>query len=387
MTSRRVRVRLGERSYDAIVGEGLLRGLGPRVRRACATARRALLVEDRGVPARTRDAAADSLARAGLLVRRVPLAGGEGVKSPRVLERLLAAAADARLDRDDPIVSLGGGAVGDVAGLAAATYRRGTPWINCPTTLLAMVDAGVGGKTGVNLATRRGLLKNAAGCFHQPRLVVCDVAALRSLPRREFSAGLAECLKHALIARSTPRRDPSLLARTDGLLARPANRPTITDPLAALIARNVALKAGVVEHDEFERRAAGGRVLLNLGHTFAHAAETLAGLRTPAGRPLRLLHGEAVGLGLIAAANSAATLGLCPATLPASVAELVGRAGLPTRVAGLPSAAVLRRRMLDDKKSRGGVLRLILPLALGVCEVVAAPPARAIDAGWDAVRA
>jgi 3-dehydroquinate synthase len=409
-----VPVDLGPRSYSATIGRGVL---GPALRGtliACATpradptdrvtplgpVRRCLIVLDTGVPATLLDAAIDALHTQGISPHAHPLTPTEHDKSLASLASVLESAARAGLERNDLILALGGGIVGDLAGFAAASYRRGIRFIQCPTTLLSMVDASVGGKTGVNLLVpdasgHAALLKNMVGAFWQPAAVIADTAALDALPDRHLRAGLAECVKHALIARSIPGPTPSSdpLVGLRSTIARVLAR----DPAAAaeLVAHNVALKARVVAGDERELAPskAGGRALLNLGHTFAHAIETLPGLSPDPSRPdlAPLHHGEAVGLGLVAAAAAAACLGMLPAALAAEVTELVAACGLPTRVRGLAPTAEVAARMAHDKKASGGVLRLVLPDAsdgsgLGRARVVEGPPPHAVAAGIDAIR-
>ncbi|CAN5781417.1 3-dehydroquinate synthase [soil metagenome] len=353
----------------------------------------------------------------------------EQAKSPATLERILIEAARLRLERGDAVIALGGGIVTDLAGFAAATYRRGIAAILIPTTLLAMVDAAIGGKTGLNLdvpmdddaagtggsqvaagsrsaaggAMKTRLIKNAAGAFHLPALVVCDPDALRTLPLREVRCGLAECIKHAVLGPALG--DAKLWAWTaanlDAILR--AEMPALSE----LIRRNAACKVRVVETDERETstKADGGRMMLNLGHTFAHALETLPGLswRDAEGRtqigPLR--HGEAVGLGLLAAVRVSEEIGLLKqrnakkaqgkgtrsavrastAGNPRSTAEedsgalshqlirVLRRVGLPTAIDGLPRSETVLSRMIDDKKVKAGRVRLVLPSAGGECRV------------------
>jgi 3-dehydroquinate synthase len=294
----------------------------------------------------------------------------------------------ARHERGQPLIALGGGIVGDLAGFAAATYRRGIPLVHCPTTLLAMVDASIGGKTGVNIALGAGaegsLKKNMAGAFHQPTLVLSDVEVLRSLDARQFRTGLAECIKHALIG--AHGGEPALLPWLEDRL------PTILaqDPatLVELVTRNVRLKAAIIDGDEREELPDGGRILLNLGHTFGHAIETLPHL-TPDGDPAKapLLHGEAVALGLVAAAETARELDLCDAAAVDRILAIISRCGLPVEINGLPPADRIVALMGFDKKVAEGKLRLILPVGLGAAKVLANPPLPAILAGLEAIRA
>ncbi|RMH23610.1 MAG: 3-dehydroquinate synthase [Planctomycetota bacterium] len=381
--SQSVRVSLGERAYHVEIGVGLLGALGASVRDAVSAApRRAFLVADDNLPHELVGAAVSSLDEAGFAVTTERVVATESNKSVATLERLLASLARSRHERGEPVVALGGGIVGDLAGFAAAVYRRGVPVIQCPTTLLAMVDASVGGKTGVNLSVGGALLKNMAGAFWQPRRVLADVAALRSLGDRQFRAGLAECLKHGLIA---GRLDPALAEWTAGAL--PSLHCRDEGALVKLIGRNVAVKARVVEADEREA-ADGGRALLNLGHTYAHAIETIPHL-TPDGDAANapLLHGEAVALGLIAAGAAAEALGRVESGFVDRLRALVADAGLPIEVAGLPDSAELTDAMTHDKKVAGGRLRLVLPTGAGLAEVVSDPPMSAVGAGFDAIRA
>jgi len=361
------------RAYDVVVGEGVLAELGPRVA-GLLGAGRCFLVADSGVPQGVVGSAEASLRGAGCEPVTRVVEAGEAHKTWQAAGELLLAMASEGMERRHPVVALGGGVVGDLAGFAASAYRRGVPIVQCPTTLLAMVDASVGGKAGVNLPgpAGAGALKNMAGAFHQPVLVLADVAVLESLPVRHLRAGLAECIKHAMLCDAVPQRDPGLLEVTRGALrAWKGQRPS-GGLLVELIARNVALKAGVVAEDEREELTGGGRALLNLGHTFGHAVETAPGSA--------LLHGEAVGLGLIAAANTAIALRLVGSECERLTRELVEHAGLPVVVEGLAPAQV-RARMAHDKKVEGGKLRLVLPVGPGRAGVVEGPSEDAVLAG------
>jgi 3-dehydroquinate synthetase len=252
-----------------------------------------------------------------------------------------------------------------------------------------MVDASVGGKTGVNIVLGEDLKKNMVGAFWQPTIVLADVATLRSLPKRHLRSGLAECIKHGLIAASTPGysgTDVDLFHWTSAALLK--IRMGDLDLAAELIARNIAIKAAVVRGDEREESPDGGRALLNLGHTFAHVLEGIASL-SPDGEPDQapLTHGEAVALGLVAASATAHAMGEADGAVAEAVRIAVERLGILSRVVGLPPATQLLERMRDDKKVRSGRLRLILPTTLGRARVVESPPDRAVLAGWDAIRA
>lgn len=388
MTHSRIPVLLdGTRDYEVLVGQSLADTLSERVRAICPRAKQAFVVIDAGLPRSASEHLSAALSRRGFRIASIVLRPSEPDKSLTTLDRVLVALAESRHERSDPVVALGGGIVGDVAGFAAAVYRRGVPIVQCPTTLLSMVDASVGGKTGVNLRTSDGSLKkNLVGAFHQPRLVVADVSLLPSLPDRQWRAGLAECVKHALL--STPFGDPSLLewieANARAILAREAL------VLTELVARNVAIKARVVAGDEREEAdsESGGRALLNLGHTFGHAIETLPDL-TPTGDPADapLHHGEAVSLGIMAALHAAESYRLAPASLRDRIGSLLSRLGLPTKVRGLPAGERVMELMGHDKKVQGGVLRLVLPHTGGRCIVQTNPSPAIVLAAIDSIRA
>jgi 3-dehydroquinate synthetase len=392
VAERRVRVEAGAGRYDVIVGAGVLGTIDHAVATAARDATGIGLIADAGLPPET---VATVELRLGALapVATLTIEPSERDKSLATLERVSAHLAEAQLERAGGlVVALGGGIVGDIAGFAAASYRRGVRVVQCPTTLLAMVDASVGGKTGVNLAVHKAggvdLRKNFVGAFHQPSLVVADVAVLDSLPERDFRCGLAECFKHGLI--SAGWGDPDLLdwteTATPALLAR--DRPALVE----LVARNVAVKARVVAADERET-AAAGRMLLNLGHTFAHAIETMSGVSpihpdSPAasaeGGSLR--HGEAVALGLIAASRLSAALGLAGHDLSERIGRALAAAGLPTAAWGLPPADRIRAAMAHDKKAAGGKMRLVVPLPGAQATVIDEPDAAVIDAAIGALR-
>jgi 3-dehydroquinate synthase len=415
--TRTIRVHLGPRSYDVIVGAGVLSELGTRLR-AVVDAGRVLVVSDDVLPPALTSQAGESLTAAGLQVSWASVHASERDKSMATAQRITEAAAAARLERGDAIVALGGGVVGDLAGFAASIYRRGVACIQCPTTLLAMVDASVGGKTAVNLvvpasagapdsprgggtrqeaATGERLLKNMAGTFHQPRLVLADVRALATLPHPHLRAGLAECIKHAMLGMDFGDGTMLPLLEKDGP-AIAAGRG-LEGALVKLVARNIAIKADVVAKDEFEQslieRGRGrepsnaGRESLNLGHTFGHALEAMAWL-TPDGDRANapLQHGEAVALGCIAAAATAEALNQVPAGLTETIRRVVASVGLPTRIAGLPDDDAIIAAMMDDKKVRGGTLRLVLPwLELGRVRIAENPDPAAVKHGLAAIRA
>jgi 3-dehydroquinate synthase len=274
---------------------------------------------------------------------RLVVPPGEATKSIAELGRVLEFLAGQRLDRTSVLFAAGGGVIGDLGGFAAASYLRGIDYLQVPTTLLAMVDSSVGGKTGVNLAAG----KNLAGAFHQPRGVFIATGLLSTLPPREFAAGAAEVIKTGLLG------DADLFAELERAPLAPAS-----PGLAAVVRRCCAIKARVVEADERELAPDGGRALLNLGHTFAHAIEQVAGYGT-------YLHGEAVAIGLAAAARLSQKLGRIAAADTARIEAVVAAHRLPVRLrAPLPLAALLGS-MGRDKKVRAGELRFIVLHAIG----------------------
>ena len=381
-------IRLGDRTYEVAVGHHLLAQLPARITDALGTLpSRVLLVVDIGA-SKHADKAEHALHNAGSQTFRLDITPTEKSKTLDTFGRILSAAAEAGLERSHPIIAIGGGIIGDVAGFAASAYRRGVPSILCPTTLLSMVDASVGGKTGINLASAQGhLLKNMAGSFHQPALVLADLHTLTTLPQRHQRSGLAECVKHAML--SADFNDPQALQWIDD------HRQQILDmeaeAIGALVVSSVRLKASVVEQDEREEASVssgGGRARLNLGHTFAHAMETIGHL-SPTGNPADapLQHGEAVALGLVAASHAAWAAGVCGPEVQQTCTDLLKSLGLPVSVKGLPSNEELIERMQTDKKVADGKLRLVLPTRLGSAKLFDNCPLEGVAAGWSAIRA
>ena len=338
---RTVRVGAAAGAYGVTIGRGLLAESGcvqPRV-----PGRSALIVTDRHVAAHYLEPVRRAYLAAGFTVAEAIVEPGESSKTLGEVERLCGAAVTAGLDRGSVIVALGGGVVGDLAGFTAATYMRGVSFVQIPTTLLAQVDASVGGKTGVN----HPLGKNLMGAFWPPALVLCDLDVLDTLPAREWRAGLAEAVKHGVLADAAYFR----------WMEREAPRLAANDPQARrrLVHRSVQIKARVVTADEREK---GARAWLNLGHTVGHAIETALGYRD-------WLHGEAVAVGLVAAARLAVRLGLSAPTDASRIEGLLQRLNLPTRMPpGLTPDRVLAAAG-SDKKRRDGRLRWVLPAGLG----------------------
>ena len=332
---KRVRVALSERSYDVLIGEG---GLSSRAFRECArSASRIALVSSAPVLKRHGARLRDALQATGATAA-IPcvLPDGEAAKTVRSWDRLLRSFAEAGLDRSSLVLAFGGGTVGDAAGFAAASYMRGLRWVQVPTTLLAMVDSSVGGKTGLNLKAG----KNLAGAFHQPSLVVADPSFLATLPAREFRSGAFEVLKCAFL------RGGSLLAlmeRTRGL------RGASPRDLEAAIAAAVSVKARIVERDE---RESGDRALLNLGHTLAHAMEAALRYRG-------MTHGEAVGHGLEFVVDLSEGMDLASAASAGRMRKAIAltgvRPGFPARLADRAADLVL-----GDKKRAGAQIREVL---------------------------
>ena len=335
----RVTVGLPGRQYDILIGADLLSRAAEHIAPLAPT--RIAIVTGAAVGtlyAKPLRAALGHVAP----VEVVTLPDGETYKDWSSVSTILDALVAGGADRRSLVVALGGGVVGDVAGFAASIFMRGIRFVQVPTTLLAQVDSSVGGKTGINHPQG----KNLIGAFHQPQLVISDTSTLRTLPDRELSAGLAEVLKHGLLAdreyfEDVVRDMAALRARDPAALTR-------------AIARSCQIKAGVVERDE---REAGERALLNLGHTFGHAIEALTGYG-------RWLHGEAVACGMVLAADLSHRTGLLEGAYLGPIQQAVDAAGLPVRIDGLSAEAAIRS-MRGDKKAEAGAVRYIVLEAIG----------------------
>jgi 3-dehydroquinate synthase len=342
-----VRVALAERSYDIEIGSGTLAGLPDFLRTRCDTDH-AVIVTDNVVDALLADAAGDRLVEEGWEVDVLVVDAGETSKSVEVADDLWNALLAEGADRQSAVIAIGGGVVGDLAGFVAATFARGLDFIQVPTTLLAQVDSSVGGKVGVNLPGA----KNMVGAFWQPRGVLIDVDVLRTLPPREYRAGLAEVVKYGVIL------DDVFFHYLESHVAE-VNRQDAA-VLARLVEGSCRLKADVVERDE--RETTGLRAVLNYGHTFAHAFEAL-------GDYTSLLHGEAVATGMRCAARLAARLGRIDQATVDRQDALLERLGLaldPPDVEGQELLRVMHR----DKKASAGKLRFILPNRIGHVDLV-----------------
>jgi 3-dehydroquinate synthase len=339
-----VKVGLGSRSYDIVIGRGVLNSLGARMKSIRAGAR-AAIVTDANVASLHLGAAKTALGEIGHT--QVEVAPGEHSKDYATFAKVCEALIAAKIERNDLVVALGGGVIGDLAGFAAASVRRGLDFIQVPTTLLAQVDSSVGGKTGID--SPQG--KNLIGAFHQPLLVLADTALLDTLPKREFNAGYAEMAKYGLLA------DASFFAWLesnwqDVFAGGPGREHAI-----AVACRG---KAGIVARDE---RETGERALLNLGHTFGHALEADAGFSG------KLLHGEAVAIGIVMAFEFSVKRGLIPADAAARVARHFKACGLPVRVTDMfnepPNLDRLMALIAQDKKVKRGKLTFILVRGIG----------------------
>ncbi len=332
-------------AYDVVVGRGLLAEAGARI--APIARRRTIIISDETVAAIHGPALTASLEAAGVRTEIVAVPAGEASKSFAELERLIDRLLAAGLDRKDVVVALGGGVVGDLAGLAAALYMRGIDFVQVPTTLLAQVDSSVGGKTAID--TPRG--KNLVGAFHQPRLVLADIDVLATLPDVQMRSGWGEVLKHGLIC------DPDYF----DWLAGDGAAGVKGDPAALerAVVRSVEIKSAIVGEDEKE---AGRRALLNLGHTFGHAIEAELGFEAAA-----LAHGEAVALGCCMAFRFSVAQGFCGAAEAKRVEAVIAAAGLPTRLdqAGTFEAERLIALMAGDKKAEAGGITLVLARRIG----------------------
>ncbi len=346
-----VKVALGDRSYDIVIGRGLIASLGARVA-ALRPGAKVAIVTDENVARYHLPAVEAALAEAGVPTSRVIVPVGEGSKSFGVFEQVCEAIIAARIERGDLVIALGGGVIGDLAGFAASVVRRGIDYVQVPTSLLAQVDSSVGGKTAINSAHG----KNLIGAFYQPILVIADTAALDTLPQREFRAGYAEIAKYGLLG------DAAFFSWLEanwrdvfkgGNFSRKSAREHA-------IAVSCRAKAAIVARDE---RETGDRALLNLGHTFGHALEAACGFSE------RLLHGEAVAAGTALAFGFSARLGVISAAEAERAIRHLDQVGLPTRPTDIPGGVPSVDRLMDliaqDKKVKRGMLTFILVRGIG----------------------
>ena len=359
--STNLQVSLGERSYPILIGPGLLTDVANLVPYLIVP--RVVLVTNDTIHPLYGQALTDGLRRAGIHVVTICLPDGEKFKDWPALNQIFDALMENACDRKTTIIALGGGVIGDIAGFAAATYQRGIPYIQIPTTLLAQVDSSVGGKTAINHP--RG--KNMIGAFYQPQLVLADTDTLKSLPDREYRAGLSEVIKYG-IGLDAGFFD-WLEANIDALNSREANA------LAYAIKRSCEIKARIVAADERETTKDGGRALLNLGHTFGHAIETALGYGV-------WLHGEAVACGMLLSARLSHQLGAIDMPSLARITALLNTAGLPIEMPDIATSLMLEH-MGRDKKNEGGNIRLILLANIGVAIIDATVTASRIGAFLD----
>ncbi|WP_295807963.1 3-dehydroquinate synthase [uncultured Nitratireductor sp.] len=342
-----VKVSLGARSYDILIGPGLLQRAGAEIARRLPGVR-AAIVTDANVAENHLATLQAGLSAAGIEAAAITVAPGERSKSFGTLEEVVSGILDARLERGDIVIPLGGGVVGDLAGFASGIVRRGMHFVQAPTSLLAQVDSSVGGKTGIN--TAHG--KNLVGVFHQPQLVIADTAVLDTLSPREFRAGYAEVAKYGLIDR--PDFFAWLEENWQAVFSGGVER-------VEAIAQSCRAKADVVARDELET---GDRALLNLGHTFGHALEAATGYDSA-----RLVHGEGVAIGMALAHRFSARLNLASPDDAGRVETHLAAVGLPTRLSDvpgdLPGAERLLTYIAQDKKVSRGALTFILTHGIG----------------------
>ena len=342
--SKLIRVELGERSYNIHVAAGLLAHCG-QICRELQLGQRCLMISDANVAPLYGHVVRDSLVASGFLPHVFVVQAGEASKDQTTLSLAYDEALLHGLDRQSFIVALGGGVVGDLAGYAAASYLRGIPFVQFPTTLMAMVDSSVGGKTGINLPQG----KNLVGAFHQPSVVVADLSTFSTLPDREYISGLAEVVKYGVI------QDAEFFA----FLEEHVQKILARDPqtLEQVVARCCERKAEIVRLDE---RESGLRAILNFGHTLAHAVEQVAGYG-------KFLHGEAVSIGMAYAAALSVSAAGFPGKAAERIIHLLEKFGLPVSVSGLNWSAV-RKAMQADKKNAGGAVRFVLTREIGRAE-------------------
>jgi 3-dehydroquinate synthase len=328
-------------SYDILIGGALLGELPGLVAHHCPAARYAVITDSHVAPLYA-EQAVSRMRAGGLQAERFEFPAGEWNKTRQAWALLSDQMLAAQFGRDCGVIALGGGVVGDVAGFVAATYLRGVPYVQVPTTLLAMIDSSIGGKTGVDVPAGKNLL----GAFHQPRLVVVDPEVLTSLPRAQLIAGMAEAVKHGVIA------DADYFA----FLEASHDRALARDPAAIdrLVTRSIEIKAAVVAADE---RESGRRAILNFGHTVGHAVEATT--------QYTLLHGEAVAIGMAYEARLAEALSIAAAGTAQRIRGLLERVGLPLERPAGAAVEDLLRAMQVDKKARAGTVRFALPRAVG----------------------
>jgi 3-dehydroquinate synthase len=356
----KVTVELGARSYDILIKPGLLENLPKWLADYGLTPEKGLIITDDKVDPLYGYPAQKRLLDAGSKYPRTIVPSGETSKSRESLFRIYDDAIEAGLDRKALIIAVGGGVVGDVGGYAAASFMRGLRYVQIPTTLLAMVDSAVGGKTGINLPQG----KNLIGAFHQPSLVLCDLNALKTLPGREFRAGLAEVIKYGIIY------DPVFFDFCEEHLTEAVNGEIPV--LEHMVGRSCMIKAEVVSQDETE---SGLRAILNYGHTMGHAIEAIAGYG-------KYLHGEAISIGMVFASRLSVQLTGLPSAVAHRIEKLFVLAGLPVKAPDL-NWSQLRKAMGVDKKSTAGLPRFVLAKSIGSVEFGVPVEEKILSDTWD----
>ncbi len=357
-----IRVELPLQSYDIMIAAGSLNQLG-ELMQPLNLGKKVLVVSNPTIFRHYGETAIASLKAAGFEVSNLNLAAGEQYKTLRAVQKIYDLALEKRLERSSTMVALGGGVIGDMTGFAAATWLRGINVVQVPTSLLAMVDAAIGGKTGVNHPQG----KNLIGAFHQPKLVLIDPQVLQTLPMREFRAAIAEVIKYGIIW------DQELFAQMEAVPQLDQLRYLSLDFLHTIITKSCQVKAVVVGKDEKE---AGLRALLNYGHTIGHAVESVSGYKL-------VNHGEAVAIGMVGAANLAVKLNFCPQELPNRQLNLLQKAGLPTKLPPGLNIEKIIDTLETDKKVKSGKIRFVLPTQIGAATVTDQVPPHAI---WEVLK-
>lgn len=345
---RKVEVNLSERSYVINIGAGIIGNLDEALL-SCCNPTKIVVISNTTIASLYSSPAIQALQKTGVEINLITLPPGERFKTLNTVRRIYSSLIGMKMDRGGAIVALGGGVIGDMAGFAAATYMRGIDFIQVPTTVLAQVDASVGGKTGVDLPEG----KNLIGAFHQPRSVVIDTSTLITLPDRELRSGLAEVVKHGIIY--DQEYFDYVDANAESLLRRHEQ------PMVETICRSVEIKRDVVQSDEKEH---GVRAILNYGHTVGHAVEALSGYG-------KLRHGEAVAIGMVSEAILAESIGVAEAGITIKIARTLKKLGLPVRLMSSISTDEIISSIELDKKTLGGKIKLALPVKIGECGIFA----------------
>jgi 3-dehydroquinate synthase len=337
---KKVRVRLTDISYEIHIGAGILGQVGCQLKENGFVSR-VVIITNPIVKELYGDALEQRLAKEGFKVTSLQVPDGEEYKSLEIAGRLYQGLSAAYAERSTPVLALGGGVIGDLAGFVAATYQRGVPLVHLPTTLLAQVDSSIGGKVAVD----HGQIKNKIGVFYQPRLVIADVSTLKTLPQREFASGMAEVIKSAVIGGEDFFRYIEENLEKIKSLDEAA--------LEEIVFRSARIKVSIVEKDE---KDLGLRNVLNYGHTLGHAIESAS--------DFRIKHGEAVAIGILAAARISNKMGIFDRDGIVRLESIIARAGLPTKMPPLEMEKIIQA-MKHDKKIREGKLRFVLPRAIG----------------------